>query len=104
MSSRHSDCLSRLVRFCGVVGSNFGEPKIIRSHALKLLSTLLEVDSANMSVLELDAFGLLVAFTFSLPSLFNEHQGGSLFNRLFAILVILELAVQTFKELWVIRL
>ena len=77
MSSRHSDCLSRLVRFCGVVGSNFGEPKIIRSHALKLLSTLLEVDSANMSVLELDAFGLLVAFTFSLPSLFNEHQGGA---------------------------
>ena len=39
------------------------------------LSTLLEVDSANMSVLEVDAFGLLVAFTFSLPSLFNEHQG-----------------------------
>ena len=77
MSSRHSDCLSRLVRFCGVVGSNFGEPKIIRSHALRLLSTLLEVDpaSANPSVLEVDALGLLVAFTFSLPSLFNEHQG-----------------------------
>ena len=85
MSSRHSDCLSRLVRFCGVVGSNFGEPKIIRSHALKLLSTLLEVDSANASVLEVDAFGLLVAFTFSLPSLFNEHQGEIPFDRLLTL-------------------
>ena len=78
MSSRHSDCLSRLVRFCGVVGSNFGEPKVIRSHALKLLSTLLEADAANPSLLEFDAFGILVAFTFSLPSLFNERQAAPL--------------------------
>jgi E3 ubiquitin-protein ligase UBR2 len=78
MSSRHTDCLSALVRFCGVVGSNFGEPKVIRSHSLKLLSTLFEVDTANLSVLEFDAFGMLVACTFSLPSLFNEHQAAPL--------------------------
>ena len=78
MSSRHSDCLSGLVKVCGVVGSNFGEPKVIRSHSLKLLSTLLEVDTANLSVLEFDAFGMLVASTFCLPSLFNEHQAAPL--------------------------
>ena len=65
-SSRQSDCLSTLVRFCGIVGSNFGEPKVIRSHSLKLLSTLLEVDTSNLSVLEFDAFGLLVDLTFFL--------------------------------------
>ena len=34
LSSRQNDCLSCLIRFCGVVGSNFGEPKVIRSHRL----------------------------------------------------------------------
>jgi E3 ubiquitin-protein ligase UBR2 len=77
-SSRQNDCLSTLVRFCGVVGSNFGEPKVIRSHSLKLLSTLLEVDASNLCVLEFDAFGLLVALTFSLPSLFNINQAAPL--------------------------
>lgn len=74
MSSRQHDCLSTLVRFSGIVGSNFGDPKLIRSHALKLLATLFEVDTANMSILEFDAFGFLVALTFSLPSLFNDNQ------------------------------
>ena len=71
LSSRHNDCLTTFVRFCGVVGSNFGEPKVIRSHGLKLLSTLLETEESNPSILELDMFGLLVSLTFSLPSLFN---------------------------------
>ena len=71
LSSRQNDCLSAFIRFCGVVGSNFGEPKVIRSHSLKLLSTVLECDANNPSVLELDMFGLLVSLTYSLPSLFN---------------------------------
>ena len=71
LSSRHNDCLTALIRFCGVVGSNFGEPKVIRSHSLKLVSTLLETDACNPSILELDMFSLLVSLTFSLPSLFN---------------------------------
>ena len=71
LSSRHNDCLTTFVRFCGVVGSNFGEPKVIRSHGLKLLSTLLETEESNPSILELDMFGLLVSLNFSLPSLFN---------------------------------
>ncbi len=78
MSSRHKDCLSGLVRFCGVVGSNLGDSKIIRSHALKLLSSVMEVDTANLSVLEFDAFGMLVALTFCLPSLFNENRPAQL--------------------------
>ena len=76
--SRQHQCLSALVRFCGVVGSNFGEPKVVRSHGLKLLSTLLEVDTANPSILEFDAFGILVSLTFSLPSLFNGDQAAPL--------------------------
>jgi hypothetical protein len=75
---RQHQCLSALVRFCGVVGSNFGEPKVVRSHGLKLLSTLLEVDTANPSILEFDAFGILVSLTFSLPSLFNGDQAAPL--------------------------
>jgi len=71
LSSRQNDCLSTFIRFCGVVGSNFGEPKVIRSHSLKLLSTILEVDTVNPSILEIDMFGLLVSLTYSLPSLFN---------------------------------
>ena len=71
LSSRQNDCLSAFIRFCGVVGSNFGEPKVIRSHSLKLLSTVLESEASNPSVLELDMFGLLVSLTYSLPSLFN---------------------------------
>ena len=71
LSSRNNDCLTTFVRFCGVVGSNFGEPKVIQSHGLKLLSTLLETEESNPSILKLDMFGLLVSLTFSLPSLFN---------------------------------
>ena len=58
-------------RFCGVVGSNFGEPKVIRSHSLKLVSTLVEAESVNPSLMEVDVFSLLVSLTYSLPSLFN---------------------------------
>ena len=71
LSLRQNDCLSTFIRFCGVVGSNFGEPKVIRSHSLKLLSTILEVDTANPSILEVDVFGVLVGLTYSLPRLFN---------------------------------
>merc|ERR1719228_2361960 len=71
LSSRQNDCLSTFIRFCGVVGSNFGEPKVIRSHSLKLLSTLLEADPENPSILDVDIFALLVSLTYSLPSLFN---------------------------------
>ena len=44
---------------------------MIQSHGLKLLSTLLETEETNPSILELDMFGLLVSLNFSLPSLFN---------------------------------
>ena len=32
MSVRQNECLSTLVRFCGVVGSNFGEPKVSKTY------------------------------------------------------------------------
>ena len=39
---------------------------------------LFETDDSNMSILEYDAFGLLTALTFSLPSLFNGDQAAPL--------------------------
>ena len=45
---------------------------------MKLLSMLFETKDSNMSILEYDAFGLLVALTFSLPSLFNGDQAAPL--------------------------
>ena len=39
---------------------------------------LFETKEYNMSILEYDAFGLLVALTFSLPSLFNGDQAAPL--------------------------
>ena len=54
-----------------MVGSNFGEPKVIRSHSLKLISTLVEADAQNPSLMDVDVFSLLVSLTYSLPSLFN---------------------------------
>merc|ERR1712020_765748 len=51
---------------------------VIRSHGLKLMGMLFETIDSNMSILEYDAFGLLVALTFSLPSLFNGDQAAPL--------------------------
>ena len=42
------------------------------------MSILFETDDSNMSILEYDAFGLLTALTFSLPSLFNGDQAAPL--------------------------
>merc|ERR1711974_340680 len=78
LSSRQNDCLSTFIRFRGVVGSNFGEPKVIRSHSLKLVSTLVEAESVNPSLMEVDVFSLLVSLTYSLPSLFNGEGPASL--------------------------
>ena len=63
--------IANVNRFSGVVGSYFCEPKVIRSHSLKLLSILLDTVSSNLSILEVDAIGILVSLTFSIPSLFN---------------------------------
>ena len=45
---------------------------------MKLLSTILEVDTNNPSILEIDMFGLLVGLTYSLPSLFNGEAAAPL--------------------------
>ena len=63
-----------LVRFSGLTGNSVKHTKIIRSHSLKLLATIFEVDTDNLSILEFDAFGMLVDLTFSLPSLFSVSQ------------------------------
>jgi len=60
------------------VGSNFGEPRVIQSHSLQLLSILLENSPDNPSIFEVDMFGILVCLTFSLPSLFNGEGPAAL--------------------------
>ena len=61
------------------MATNFGDAKIIRSHCLRLISVLLEVDGLeNPSILDMDAFGLLIALTFSLPSLFSKENASPL--------------------------
>ena len=74
------DCLAALVRLCAVMSSsNLSQPNIVRSHGLRLLSLLTEIDGMdNPSILEIDAFGLLVALTFCAPSLFNGDQAAQL--------------------------
>ena len=79
MSSREKDCLSAMVRFCAVMSANFGDTKIVRSHCLRLLSVLMEIDGLeNPSILDVDAFGFLIALTFSLPSLFSKDNAAPL--------------------------
>ena len=79
MSSRHRDCVQALVRFCSIMSSNFGESKVVRSHGLRLLSLLTEIDGLeNPSILDIDAFGLLVGLTYSVPSLFNGDHAAPL--------------------------
>ena len=79
MSSRNKDCVQALVRFCSIMSSNFGESKVVRSHALRLLSLLTEIDGLeNPSILDIDAFGLLVGLTYSVPSLFNGDHAAPL--------------------------
>ena len=61
------------------MSSNFGESKVVRSHALRLLSLLTEIDGLeNPSILDIDAFGLLVGLTYSVPSLFNGDHAAPL--------------------------
>jgi len=75
MSIRHKECLNGMVRFSGLVATYFCEPKVVRSHGLKLLSILLGSGSSDSSILEVDAVGILVPLTFTLPSLFNGDNG-----------------------------
>ena len=80
MSKQNQDCLGGLVRLCAVMSSsNLSQPNIVRSHGLRLLSLLTEIDGEdNPSILDFDAFGLLVALTFCAPSLFNGDQAAQL--------------------------
>lgn len=84
LSSRHRDCLESLIRITGILGSTWQHVTVVSSHALRLLAMLVDHYHDDYSVLQWDSLGLLVALTFSLPSLFGTSQptpvptGGSL--------------------------
>lgn len=72
LSSRQKDCLESLIRIVAIIGSTWKKPIIIISHALKLLSMVLEHPADGPSILDWDSFGLLVPLTLALPSLYYE--------------------------------
>ncbi|GLH05833.1 E3 ubiquitin-protein ligase UBR1 [Gryllus bimaculatus] len=71
LSSRQQDCLEGLVRLVGVLASTWRHPRVLGSHALQLLSLLLETVPDGPCLFEWDSFGILVPLTLSLPSLFS---------------------------------
>lgn len=72
LSSRHRDCLESFVRVVGVLGTTWKKSVVITSHALHLLTILLEHSDQGPSVLQWDSLGILIPLTFSLPSLFAK--------------------------------
>lgn len=71
---RRQDCLESLVRIVGVLGTTWNRPEIISSHALRLLSMILDNPSDGPCIFDWDCFGVLVPLTLSLPSLFLSDQ------------------------------
>lgn len=74
LSSRHRDCLESFVRVVGVLGTTWKRTVVITSHALHLLTILLEHSDQGPSVLQWDSLGILIPLTFSLPSLFAKDS------------------------------
>lgn len=74
LSSRHRDCLESLIRITAILGSTWPRNVVISSHALYLLSILIDHHPEDSSILQWDSLGMLVSLTFSLPSLFCKFQ------------------------------
>lgn len=72
LSSRHNDCLESLIRIAGVLSNTWIRNVSINNHSICLLSMLLEVTNHDYSILQWDSIGMLVALTFSMPSLFEK--------------------------------
>lgn len=72
LSSRHRDCLESFVRIIGVLGTTCNRSVVMSSHALHLLTIILDHSDEGPSVLQWDSVGILIPLTFSLPSLFNK--------------------------------
>lgn len=72
LSSRHRDCLESFVRIVGVLGTTYNNSVVMSSHALQLLTFLLEHSNEGPSVLQWDSLGILIPLTFSIQSIFNK--------------------------------
>lgn len=72
LSSRHRDCLESFVRVIGVFGTTYDRVIVMNSHALHLLTILVEHGNEGPSILRWDPLGCLVPLTFALPSLFTR--------------------------------
>lgn len=74
LSSRQRDCIANLVRIVGVLGSTWNQSVFINNHAVKLLSILFEHTDDSVSIFKFDPLGLLIAMTFSVPSLSCKYS------------------------------
>ncbi|XP_049790695.1 E3 ubiquitin-protein ligase UBR2 [Schistocerca nitens] len=70
LSSRQQDCLEGLIRLVAVLGTTWKFPDMISSHALRLLTIILESPHDEPCILDWDTFGVLLPLTLSLSSLF----------------------------------
>ncbi|XP_066252750.1 E3 ubiquitin-protein ligase UBR2 isoform X1 [Euwallacea similis] len=78
LTSRHRDSLENLVRVVALFGKTWGKNDLVKSHALNLLSILLQNPQDDASILDFDPFGFLVSLTFALPSLLVEDTETSI--------------------------
>lgn len=78
LTSRQRDCIESLVRIMGVLGNTLTQNIIIGSHAMRLLSLIIENSPEGPSILQWDSLGFLIPLTFSLPSLFSKDKSYSI--------------------------
>lgn len=68
LSSRQRDGIENFIKLCAIL-SFCSKSTVNKCYALEFLEMLLDCKEENSSILEWDSFGMLVALTFSLPSL-----------------------------------
>lgn len=74
LSSRQRDCIETLIRIMGVLGCTLPQSNTVGSHAMRLLSLIIENSPDGPSILQWDSLGFLIPLTFSLPSLFSREK------------------------------
>ncbi|KAI5739939.1 hypothetical protein M8J77_025327 [Diaphorina citri] len=73
-SSRQQDCLSGLVRVAAVLSAISVKEQVVNSHAIKLLSLILDSGAEDTCLIDWDCLSVLVPLTITLPSIFYSED------------------------------
>jgi hypothetical protein len=73
-SSRQQDCLSGLVRVAAVLSAISVKEQVVNSHAIKLLSLILDSGTEDTCLIDWDCLSVLVPLTITLPSIFYSED------------------------------